>query len=178
MSFRRLVPAVLSCCLLMVFVFGCRAEEKTAKKAVSTKKKVARVAPAKKIETAPEVEEKAPPEYVYDPAGRRDPFVPLLEVKKAIPENDGPVTPLQTFEIGQLRLAGVVVGHAAPAAMIMVPGGKSYILKKGDRVGKNHGKVIDITPEGVFVKERYYDFSGEIRESVQEITLPKRSGVD
>jgi type IV pilus assembly protein PilP len=72
----------------------------------------------------------------------------------------------------------VVVGHAAPAAMIMVPGGKSYILKKGDRVGKNHGKVIDITPEGVFVKERYYDFSGEIRESVQEITLPKRSGVD
>lgn len=178
MSFRQILPAALMCILCTFLVVGCQSEEPASSKKITPKKKVAKVAPVKKIANEAEGEEKAEPKYVYDPAGRRDPFVPLMEVKKVVPVDDGPVTPLQTFEIGQLRLAGIVVGHAAPVAMIMVPGGKSYILKKGDKVGKNHGEVIDITPDGVFIKERYYDFSGAIRENVQEISLPKRSGVE
>lgn len=178
MSFRQILTSVLTCCLCVGLVVGCQSEDPGSNKKVTPKNKVAKVASVKKIETELKVEEKAPPKYVYDPAGRRDPFVPLMQVKKVVPTDDGPVTPLQTFEIGQLRLAGIVVGHAAPIAMIMVPGGKSYILKKGDKVGKNHGEVMDITQDGVFIKERYYDFSGVMRENVQEISLPKRSGVE
>ncbi|MGE4545116.1 MAG: pilus assembly protein PilP [Pedobacter sp.] len=145
---------------------------------MAIKKKVNKSTVVKNLVADSPIEEKVQEEYVYDPAGRRDPFVPLLEVKKAISNDEGPLTPLQTFDVGQLRLAGVVVGHAAPIAMVMAPGGKSYVLKKGDKVGKNHGMVVDITESGVQVKERFYDFAGEIRENLQEISLPQRSGVD
>ena len=53
--------------------------------------------------------------------------------------------------------------------MVSAPDGKSYILKKGVMVGRNEGVVVEITPEAVQVEERYYDFSGEIRKSVQSI---------
>lgn len=122
MSFRQILISVLTCCLCAILVVGCQSEDRASRKKVTTKKKVAKVAPGKKIVNEPKNEEKVEPEYVYDPAGRRDPFVPLMEVKKVVPVDDGPVTPLQTFEIGQLRLAGIVVGHAAPIAMVMVPG--------------------------------------------------------
>ena len=178
MSFRRFFHLWSFCCLLCTFVFGCQANETSPEKAAPIKQKVKQLSPVKLPEAALKEDEEVQAGYVYDPAGRRDPFVPLLEVKKAISADEGPLTPLQTFEIGQLRLAGVVVGHAAPIAMVMAPGGKSYVLKKGDRVGKNHGRIVDITESGVLVKERFYDFAGEIRENLQEISLPKRSGVD
>ena len=178
MSFRRLFYLGLFCCLLCIFVFGCQSSETAPEKVAPIKQKVKKLSPIKSPESVLKKDEEVRAEYVYDPAGRRDPFVPLLEVKKAISVDEGPLTPLQTFDVGQLRLAGVVVGHAAPIAMVMAPGGKSYVLKKGDRVGKNHGRVVDITESGVLVKERFYDFAGEIRENLQEISLPKRSGVD
>jgi type IV pilus assembly protein PilP len=178
MSFRRLFQMGSICCLLFLVAFGCQPSEKPPEKSVAIKKKVKKASPVKNQTIDAAVKEPVPAEFVYEPAGRRDPFVPLLEVKKAVAVDEGPLTPLQTFDVGQLRLAGVVVGHRAPIAMVMVPGGKSYVLKKGDRVGKNHGKVVDITESGVLVKERFYDFSGEIRENLQEISLPKRSGVD
>lgn len=178
MSFRRLCQMGPFCCLLFLIVFGCQPSEKAPEKNAAIKKKVNKASPVKNQEADSVVKEIAPAEFVYEPAGRRDPFVALLEVKKAVAVDEGPLTPLQTYDVGQLRLAGVVVGHNAPVAMVMAPGGKSYVLKKGDRVGKNHGKVVDITESGVLVKERFYDFAGEIRENLQEISLPKRSGVD
>lgn len=181
MSFRRFWILGLMSGLVVTLLFGCQSQDAVVDAPPARqpiKKKVDQNNNVKKVMEEQESEKPVPVEYAYDPAGRRDPFVPLLEVKKAIPTDDGPLTPLQTFDVGQLRLAGVVVGHSAPIAMVMVPGGKSYILKKGDKVGKNHGTVIDINEQSVLVKERYYDFAGEIRENVQEILLPKRSGVD
>lgn len=114
---------------------------------------------------------------VYDPAGRRDPFEPLVLIKKPAVQSDLPQTPLQTFEVGQLRLIGVVVGKGAPRAMVMAPDEKAYILQKGVLVGKNNGKVKDIRTDVVVVEEQYVDFSGEVRSGTQEIRLPKREGV-
>jgi type IV pilus assembly protein PilP len=178
MDFRKILFAGPLCCLLFFSVFGCQSNEQSPDKLAPAKKKVPKVAAVKKSVVEAPVEQQAPSEYAYDPAGRRDPFVPLMEVKRAIVNDDGPLTPLQTFEIGQLRLSGVIVGHDAPMAMVMIPGGKSYIIRKGDKVGKNHGTVTSISESGVLVRERFYDFSGVIRENVQEISLPKRSGVD
>jgi len=127
--------------------------------------------------SVPEVVAPAPPSYVYDPTGRRDPFAPLTMVKKTVGQQETPMTPLQKFDLGQLRLIGVIVGKGEPRAMVVAPDGKSYVLKKGIKVGRNDGTVVDISPEEVSVEERYYDFSGEIRKSIQTIQLPKREGV-
>jgi type IV pilus assembly protein PilP len=107
----------------------------------------------------------------------RDPFESLLDVKQPIlPERA--LTPLQKFDIGQLRLIGVIIGKGEPKAMIVAPDGKSYILKKGIKIGKNDGTVIGVTRDAVVVQERYIDFSGEVRTVVQEIMLPQREGVE
>ncbi|MFA5585822.1 MAG: pilus assembly protein PilP [Saccharofermentanales bacterium] len=115
-------------------------------------------------------------EYSYDPLGRRDPFAPLLVVRPPTFASTEPQTPLQSFELGQLRLIAIIVGKGPASAMVMAPDGKGYILKKGIKVGKNSGKVIDINPEAVLVEENYLDFSGEVRTKTQEIQLPKREG--
>lgn len=120
-----------------------------------------------------------PKPYVYDPVGRRDPFKPLVTVKPKSPGlvDTAPLTPLQKFDIGQFRLIGVIIGKGEPRAMVIAPDGKSYILRRGVLIGKNSGTVVEINPTAVLVKERYYDFTGVVRESTQEIQLPKREGV-
>lgn len=131
--------------------------------------------PAPPQESAPE---QAAPAYVYDPSGRRDPFESLLDLKKPVLTVEEPLTPLQKYDVGQMRLIGIIIGKGEPRAMVIAPDGKSYILKKGIKVGKNDGTVVEITQDAVLVKERYIDFSGEIRTGIQEIMLPKREGVE
>ncbi len=132
---------------------------------------------AKKVAPPPaeEATEKIP-EYAYDPLGRRDPFTPLLVMKNPALSNTEPQTPLQSFELGQLRLIAIIIGKGPASAMVMAPDGKGYILKEGIRVGKNNGIVIGINPQAVLVKEKYMDFSGEVMEKTQEIQLPMREG--
>jgi type IV pilus assembly protein PilP len=140
--------------------------------------KVAAPAPSSvALPPAPEVVAPPPPRYVYDPTGRRDPFEPLTMVKKPILQQNTPLTPLQKYDLGQLRLIGVIVGKGEPRAMVIAPDGKSYILKKGTMVGKNDGVVVRIKSDTVQVEERYYDFSGVIRKNIELIQLPKREGV-
>lgn len=156
---------------------GC--EKESPAPAPAAPQKVAAPSPGKPpAQPAPEVAAEAvPPKYVYDPTGRRDPFEPLTAVKSQVARPDTPLTPLQKFDLGQLRLIGVIIGRGEPTAMVTAPDGKSYILKKGIKVGRNDGIVIKIAPDAVLVEERYYDFSGEVRKGVQTIQLPKREGV-
>ncbi len=133
---------------------------------------------AAKVEVPPADAPQAAPAFVYDPAGRRDPFESLVALKKSTgPALDAPKTPLQGYELGQLRLIGVIVGKGQPRAMVVAPDGKSYILSKGIKVGKNEGVVKDITSEAVKIEEQYFEFTGEVRKSIQLIQLPKREGV-
>lgn len=137
----------------------------------------AAVATPGKVE-APALDAPVTPAFVYDPSGRRDPFESLVAAKKSTgPSLDVPKTPLQSYELGQLRLIGVIIGKGQPRAMVVAPDGKSYILTKGIKVGKNEGVVQDITSDAVKIEEQYFEFTGEVRKSIQLIQLPKREGV-
>ncbi len=128
--------------------------------------------------TAAEPAEAAAPKYVYNPIGKRDPFEnPLDKIQGPVARADVPLTPLQQFDLGQFRLIGVIVGKGSPAAMVLAPDGRSFILKRGTKIGKNSGTVVAITRDSVRVEELYYDFTGEVRKGIQEIQLPKREGV-
>ncbi len=164
-----------------VLLAGCGGEEVVTPVPVKHQKEKVESPMPKAGETAGALDalkEEAPPAYHYDPAGRRDPFEVLLELRKPITVVNEPLTPLQQVDLGQLRLTGVIVGKGESMAMVSAPGGKSYILKKGVKVGRNNGVVIGVDPEGVSVQEKYYDFVGEVRESVQKIELPKREGAN
>jgi type IV pilus assembly protein PilP len=143
-----------------------------ATKNVATKKVSKKAAPS-----VAKQEEKKEAEFAYVTEGRRDPFVPLSQIKKPLPGvDDEPATPLQSYDIAQFRLVGVIVGKGEPKAIVVAPDGKSYILARGVKIGKNNGVVIDINSETILVEEKYYDFSDNVIENIQVITVPKREG--
>jgi type IV pilus assembly protein PilP len=163
---------------LLSLVGGCGdRESKPAAKAPAPEKAASPMVKKQAPQSKEPEAEIAPPVYVYDPAGKRDPFEALLTVRKPVSDSGAPLTPLEKFDLGQFRLAGIIIGKDEPMAMVMAPGGKSYILKKGIKIGKNAGTVVAIQEDGVLVEERFYDFSGAFRKSIQKIQLPEREGV-
>ena len=158
-------------------VAGCGEEQAAAP---PSRPAVKAPAPAKSVppptEEPAEVAEEE--KFVYPVEGRRDPFLPLTVVRKPVKgESEEPLTPLQKFELTQYRLMGIITGLDEPRALVSSPDGKSYIIKKGMKIGKNDGKVLQITDEVIEVEEKFYDFSGNVRTNIQEISVPKREGV-
>lgn len=163
-----------------VFIFsgliGCSEEPSSSQPA---KKRTAVKTPTKKRVSAPVVKKEVEKEvaFVYVTEGRRDPFVPLTRIRRPLGDTGEPVTPLQRYDLTQFKLIGVIIGVGESRAMVTAPDGKSYILAKGIKIGKNNGVILEISSEAIRVEEKYYDFSGNIIENIQEIPVPKRGGV-
>lgn len=87
-----------------------------------------------------------------------------------------PKTPLQKYEVEQLKLVAIIWGINNPIAMVEAPDGKGYKLKKGDLIGNRDGKVKRIEKDRVVVEEQSTEASGEIRVSEFEIKLPLPAG--
>lgn len=171
--------AYLACGIFVCFsLWGCMEEEAATP---TPSKTTSAPPPVNKSVPTPEVQAETPKEaeFVYTREGRRDPFVPLSLFRAPLKptEESEPDTPLQSYDVSQFRLVGLIVGRGEPKAMVVAPDGKSYILSPGLKIGKNNGVITDITSESVSVQEKYYDFSGNVIENIQEITIPKREGV-
>ncbi len=98
-------------------------------------------------------------DYFYDPRNKRDPFRSIRFVNSGEAQKD--FGPLGDFELGQLELSAVIWDATNPRALILDPGGRSYIIREGSAIGKNNGQVIHIGDNLVLVKETYENFAGE-----------------
>ncbi len=109
--------------------------------------------------------------YVYDPTGKRDPFQPFIAMQTPIkpPSEQVPLTPLQKYDLSQLKLVAILVGKGEGTAMVEDSEGKGYIVKRGDYVGSNYGKVKTILKDRVIIEEKYKDYMGTVRS--KEIIL-------
>lgn len=104
-------------------------------------------------------------EYNYEVSGRRDPFLPYTSPKTlTLEEEEEIVSPLQRFELDQLKLVGIIWDTKRPKAMFLDPQGKGYIIGKLDKVGRNRGYIAEIREGEVIVLER---FIGEGRSTFQ-----------
>ncbi len=125
---------------------------------------------------APKIEEKTEPVYTYNPAGRRDPFMPIIskEEKKA---KTGDLPPLERYNITDFKLAGIIWGGFGYNAMLEGPDGKGYFIRVGTIVGPNKGVVKKITQNRMVIEEKYRTATGDIdrREIVVELQR-KREG--
>ena len=99
-------------------------------------------------------------DYFYDPTGKRDPFR-SFQFDDAGKQDRKSFGPLADFELGQLELSAVIWEAANPRALILDPGGRSYIVREGSPIGKNNGEVVHIGDNLVLVKETYENFAGE-----------------
>ncbi len=110
--------------------------------------------------------------YAYSPIGKRDPFRSLFDQLK-LEDGAREVTELQKFKLDQLRLVAVVSRIATPYAMVEDPDGKGHTLTRGILIGKNWGRVAQINPECVVIKEEYRDYTGRKVTNKTSKCLPK-----
>jgi type IV pilus assembly protein PilP len=121
----------------------------------------------------PVPEETTSPLYAYHPAGRRDPFTPIIikEEKKAL---GGVKAPLERYLLSEFKLAGIVWGGLGYHAMLEGPDGKGYFVKVGTIVGPNRGVVKKITQTTMTIEEKFKDPTGEINKKEIVIELRKK----
>lgn len=117
-------------------------------------------------------EETEAEEYNYNPIGKRDPFRSFLADELA-PDTRKVVTPLQRYDLDQLKIIGIIWGISSPRAMVTSPDGKGYVVQKGTLIGKNWGKVSRITQDEVIISEEYRDFEGKLIVTEVPLKLPK-----
>jgi type IV pilus assembly protein PilP len=106
----------------------------------------------------------------YDATGRRDPFRPPRAGGGVSGE---PRTPLQRYEIGQLRLVAIIYDTREPRAVVEDEQKLGYIVKVGTPIGPNGGQVRTIERGRVLITEEAVDFYGEPR--VNEVTMELRT---
>jgi type IV pilus assembly protein PilP len=132
-----------------------------------------KVEPAKVAEKM-EPEKKEAPEYHYNPVGKPDPFKPFIEltpVRERV--RTAPLTPLQRYDISQLKLVAIISAPEGNVALVEDSAGRGYFIKRGTEIGKNEGKVIKILQDRVIIEELYEDVFGKVKKSEVPIFLHK-----
>lgn len=162
--------AASACALVLILTAGCGSgsEDKGAQKAPT------RRAPPPMKQAANDADERV--EYRYDPTGKPDPFRSFALALQNPQMGMGTATPLERFDLSQLRLRGVIWGNDHPRALVMDPAGKAYIVAQGTPIGKNEGRIVRIADDGVTVKETYVDFLGKATTKDIELRLHERQG--
>jgi type IV pilus assembly protein PilP len=111
----------------------------------------------------------------YDPAGRRDPFAPTLQQLSA-GQVDLTLPPLQRVNLTDMNLIAVIWGAYGYTAMVQMPDGHGYTVRKGTRIGPNNGIVSAVTEKGIVVQERFTDVYGRKQErEYVKLLHPKES---
>jgi len=163
--------------IAITFVFpifsGCRQEtppERTKKPKVARTKKIQAESKAI-IQKAPDAEEGS---YIYEAKGRRDPFVPLIEIAKKQVEKKGITSTLESYDITDFKLIAIVEKEMQRYALLLAPDNKSYTVRDGTVLGLHRGKVKKITSDRLVIFEYIKDYKGELKP--REIVLELRKG--
>lgn len=115
--------------------------------------------------------------HSYDPSGRRDPFMPVLE-QLGLGMIDPTLPPLQRVGLTEMNLIAVVWGGYGYMAMIQTPDGKGYTVRRGTRIGPNNGVVSAVTEKGIVVQERFTDVYGSKQEREYVKLLHPKEGAE
>lgn len=114
----------------------------------------------------------------FDFSNKKDPFKPFVSVKVAGPvDGKKPLKdalPIHSFDVSQFKLVGIVADPKGSKAMVVDPANKAYVVKPGMTIGKNEGKIIQITSSGIDVVEQFRDDNGKIRKETIRIPLLRK----
>ncbi|RMG40578.1 MAG: hypothetical protein D6719_10525 [Candidatus Dadabacteria bacterium] len=106
--------------------------------------------------------------YIYDPTGKRDPFMPF---DFSSTENLKGKTPLERYQLGQLKLTAVLDGFEEPAAIVENQEGRGFTVRKGTKIGPNGGVIVDIKKDRLIIVEQTRDFTGKVHNRTVEMRL-------
>jgi type IV pilus assembly protein PilP len=115
--------------------------------------------------------------HAYDPSGRRDPFVPVLQ-PLGLGLIDPTLPPLQRVGLTEMDLIAVIWGGYGYTAMVQTPDGNGYTVRRGTRIGPNNGVVSAVTEKGIVVQERFTDVYGSKQEREYVKLLHPKEGAE
>ena len=96
--------------------------------------------------------------YEYTGLDRRDPFAPLVSKREA--GRDKGVTPLESYDITEMKIIAILWDKNKYFAVVSLPDGKSYNVTDAAKVGTHGGVISKITKDTVVIRERIRDASG------------------
>jgi type IV pilus assembly protein PilP len=167
MTSRRFVHVAGLAAALAVSVASMPAAEQAGKPAApaqGTAKPAAPAPPPK--QPLPTVD----PAYVYEPAGRRDPFISL--VGRGEDQRPTAVRPpgLSGLLIGEITVKGVMRDRTGFIAMLRAPDNKTYTVRVGDKL--LDGTVKSINQEKVIFSQDVNDPLSLVKQ--REVPKPVR----
>lgn len=112
-------------------------------------------------------QENSSDKYVYDPSGKRDPFKPF----NLAPQVQAGATPLENYEVGQLKLTAVLGDGENATAMVENAAGRGFPVRKGTKIGLSGGEVVEIQKDKLLILETSTDFSGQTKTRTVEMRL-------
>jgi type IV pilus assembly protein PilP len=128
--------------------------------------------------TAPAAQPPAPPpagpadNYTYDPAGRRDPFLDLLntgtETRTVVSRRGEGAAGLS---VGDISVRGLMQSLGGFYALVQGPDGKTYMMHPGDKL--LDGTVKTVNAEGLVIVQEVNDPLSLVKQ--REITKKLRS---
>ncbi len=107
----------------------------------------------------------------FSTSGKRDPFQPFTLNTRTDSRPRESLSPLERYDLGQLRLVGVVWHVKEPRAMVEDGAGLGYIVKVGTPIGANDGKIRAIKPNEIVIEETYVDLFGTKKKREVNIKL-------
>lgn len=131
-------------------------------------------APATAAPSAPEAKAATPggQAYSYNPEGRRDPFVSLLERGSSDLKSSAASRPdgLAGLFVGDIAIRGVMLTRGAYSALILAPDGKTYTIRPGDQMFDASVKAV--TADAVIFVQQVTDPLSLVKQ--REIRKPLR----
>jgi len=167
-----LAVGILAAVSLFVGGFGCTKEPAAPQPVV---KRQAPKPEAKAPETPAAAQvKKAEPIALYDPRGKRDPFVSFIKVeeRRKAGIDIALLPPLQRYDLGELKFVGVIWTKKGARGLVEDAEGKGYSVTVGTRIGRSGGVVSRITGKEILVKEEFVGNRGEkiVKESGIQLT--------
>jgi len=94
--------------------------------------------------------------YTYNPEGRRDPFISLMNTglepaKVAGHSGNGPAS----LMVAEISVRGILQSKGTLVAMVLGPDSKTYIVHQGDKF--QDGTIKAITPQGLIIVQDVND---------------------
>jgi type IV pilus assembly protein PilP len=150
-----------------------KAKKPAAKKAPAAPSTIAAVPEGKPVE---EIFASSGSGSVYDKTDLRDPFRSFEWERRELASEEVEGGPLEQFDVSQLSVIAVVWKTGSARALVEDPGGQSYIIAKGTRIGKNDGTVTKIDDNLVVVNESYEDYLGNVTQKDVELRIRRSEG--
>ena len=130
----------------------------------------------------------SPTAFIHDEAPTyRDPFRSFLEEFEKRTEGPAgeevPRTPTEEYDVNQFKVVGIITGTPVPKAMVVDPTGFGHVIRPGDRIGRQGGRVVAIYSNEVVVQSTtptvedtmlYLNAPGQAQEEIGRASCRER----